>query len=74
MLNLIASAFVLTVLSLSPVPASAYTADQQQACQDDAYRLCERLIPDERRVRNCLVANMRRLSPACRRVFRRGRR
>jgi hypothetical protein len=74
MRTLLATAFVLTGLALiTPSPASAYTQAEQQACQDDAFRLCGDLIPDEQRVKACLLAKMRQLSPACRRVFRRGR-
>ena len=66
-------AFVLTVVTLS-APASAYTQEAQQACQDDAFRLCNDAIPDEQKVKACFMANMRRLSPACRRQFQRPRR
>jgi hypothetical protein len=72
--KLIALAFILTVTALPAGPAAAYTAADQAACQDDAFRVCNHAIPDERRVRACLVANMRRLSPQCRRAFHRGRR
>ena len=71
--KLIAIALVLTVIVL-PGTASAYTQEEQQACQDDAFRLCGQLIPDEQRVKACLIANMRNLSPQCRRMFQRGRR
>jgi hypothetical protein len=75
MQKLIAIAFVLTVTGLAaPAPAFAYTQDEQMACQDDAFRLCGNAIPDEQRVKSCLIANMRRLSPQCRRMFNRGRR
>ena len=62
-------AFVLT-LSLLSGPASAYTEAQRMACQDDAFRFCGTAIPDEQRVKACLVANLRRLTPACRAMFR----
>ncbi len=43
-----------TTLSLSvllwPVAAQAYTADEQQACSGDAFRLCSAEIPDVERV------------------------
>jgi hypothetical protein len=75
MQKLIAIAFVLTVIVfLSPASAAAYTQEEQAACQDDAFRLCGQAIPDEQRVKACLIANMRRLSPTCRRLFQRGRR
>ena len=74
MKNLIAIAFVLTVIAFSaPAPSLAYTQEEQQACQDDAFRLCGQFLPDEQRVKACLLRNMSRLSPACRRVFSRGR-
>jgi hypothetical protein len=73
--KLIASAFVLALLAMAPAPASAaYTAEQQAACQDDAFRLCGDAIPDEGRVRACMVRKMRQLSPRCRRMFQGGRR
>ena len=74
MKKLFALAFVLALTALPGGPAAAYTAADQAACQDDAFRVCNHAIPDERRVRACLVANMRRLSPQCRRAFSRGRR
>jgi hypothetical protein len=73
MQKLIAIAFALTVIGFA-APASAYTQEEQQACQDDAFRLCNHAIPDEQRVKACLISNMRRLSPQCRRLFNRGRR
>ena len=66
-------AFVLTVATFS-VPASAYTQEAQQACQDDAFRLCNHAIPDEQKVKACFLANLKKLSPACRRQFQRPRR
>jgi hypothetical protein len=75
MRTVIATAFVLTgVALLSSSPAAAYTQAEQQACQDDAFRLCGDAIPDERRVRACMVRKVRQLSPRCRRMFQRGRR
>ena len=57
------------------MPAQAQpTPEQRQACEQDAYRLCQDAIPDEQRVRQCLVRNMRRLNPTCRSAFQRGRR
>ena len=54
------SAFFLVMISLSlTAPAlcqSGLRAQQEQACQDDAYRLCPDEIPDEARVANCLGA------------------
>ena len=73
MQKMIALAFLLTVTGLS-APASAYTQEEQTACQDDAFRLCQNAVPDEQRVKMCLIANMRKLSPACHAMFQRGQR
>ena len=63
-----------TTLSLSvllgPVTARAYTADEQQACSGDAFRLCSAEIPDVERVTVCMVRHKSQLSPACRVYFR----
>jgi hypothetical protein len=68
----------LTLIALAlgffALPAQAQpTPAQRQACEQDAYRLCQDAIPDEQRVRQCLVRNMRRLTPACRSAFHRKR-
>jgi hypothetical protein len=48
------------------------TAQQQMACQSDAFRLCSQYIPDPDNVRACMVKQMRNLSPDCRAEFREG--
>jgi hypothetical protein len=73
MQKVIALAFMLSLVTFTG-GASAATAEEQQACQDDAFKFCERVIPDEGKVKACLLANMRKLSPACRKMFQRGRR
>ncbi len=59
-------------LSMPPTMSHAYTADEQQACQPDAFRLCSSEIPDVDRVTACMVAKKSQLSPECRRFFRDG--
>jgi hypothetical protein len=57
------------------MPAEAQpTPAQRQACEQDAYRFCQDAIPDEERVRQCLIRNMRRLNPTCRSAFHHRRR
>ena len=73
MQKMIALAFVLTAVAFS-APASAYTQEEQMDCQDDAFRFCQNAIPDEHRVKACLITNMRKLSPSCRAMFARARR
>jgi surfactin synthase thioesterase subunit len=54
---------------VSSVQAFEATAEQQEACTPDAFRLCSSEIPDAQRVEACMKANMESLSPPCRAVF-----
>lgn len=53
-----------------PAASQAYTPEQQQACSDDAFRLCSADIPDIERVTACMVRNKEQLTPGCRVFFR----
>jgi hypothetical protein len=57
-------------LSLLPTAGHAYTQEEQQACQPDAFRLCSSEIPDVDRVTACMIAKKSQLSPQCRQFFR----
>ena len=72
--KVIAFAFLLSLASFAGSASAANNAEAQQACQDDAFKFCNELIPDEEKVKACLIHNLRRLTPACRRMFSRGRR
>jgi len=63
----IALAIVLA-LSVGTV-ALAETAEEQQACTNDAFALCQNYIPDRNRVFSCLVDNRSQLSPPCHTVM-----
>jgi hypothetical protein len=56
--------------ALLPTRGEAYTADQQQACTPDAFRLCNSEIPDVDRVTACMIRNKAQLSPQCKAFFR----
>jgi hypothetical protein len=72
--KLIALGIVLAGIAFAaPASVQAYTDEERQACESDAFRLCGNAIPDQERVKACLIANMSRLTPACRRMFQRGR-
>jgi hypothetical protein len=58
--------------SLLPTTGHAYTAEEQQACQPDAMRLCGSYIPDVDRITACMIARKSELSPECRQFFRGG--
>jgi len=62
-------ATVCSVLAM-PTAGRAYTPEEQQACSDDAFRLCSTEIPDVDRVTVCMVRNKSQLSPGCRVFFR----
>jgi len=62
---LIAAGLVLGLIST----AHAYTAEQQQLCTGDAFRLCGSDIPDVDRVTACMVKRKSELSAGCRAVF-----
>jgi len=67
---------VLAALLIAPAAAlcqGSIREQQQQACEDDAYRLCPDEIPDEARVAQCMARQKSKLSPACRAWFTRRR-
>jgi hypothetical protein len=64
----IALAIVLALgaISLATNVARAETAEEQQACTNDAFQFCQNVIPDRDRVFKCLMTNRSQISPACR--------
>jgi type II secretory pathway component PulL len=63
------NAIAFIVMVSAPLPALAYTQEDADACTPDAMRLCQQAIPDATRITQCLVQNLRQLSPACTRAF-----
>jgi hypothetical protein len=69
----------LLLLLLAPLAAASAQGfgnyqgnrDDQQACQDDVFRLCGEFVPDQDRIVACLITRKRDLSPACKVVFSR---
>ena len=64
---MLAAAGLLVALGLATPAAAQISAEQ--ACSNDAYRLCERFIPDRVKVGACLRRNKRQLSTDCRVFF-----
>ena len=62
---LVAAGLMLGIIST----AHAYTAEQQQLCTDDAFRLCSSEIPNVDRVTACMVQHKAELSAGCKSVF-----
>jgi len=49
--------------------AYAESQEEQQACMNDAFQLCQNFIPDRTQVFTCLVNNRNQLSVACHTVM-----
>jgi hypothetical protein len=68
--------YLIVALALSAANVAAQqsghsgTKDEQEACTPDVYKFCEAAIPDEDRIVACLKANLKLLSPQCRKVIR----
>ncbi len=45
------------------------SAEAQQACTPDAFRLCGQFIPDVGKITACLTRQKAQLSPECHKVF-----
>jgi len=52
--------------------ASAQGESAREACTPDAMRLCNEFIPDEARVKSCMLSKRSQLSEACRLAMRGG--
>lgn len=67
-MNRITLAVALTVATCS-TGALAQTAQEQQACMNDAFRVCSATIPDRNKTIACMVQNKPQLSTACQMVM-----
>jgi hypothetical protein len=63
-MNRISLAVALTVATFS-TGALAQSNEEQQACMNDAFRVCSATIPDRNRTIACMVQNKAQLSAAC---------
>jgi hypothetical protein len=61
-----AGVVLLLGLHLGIGAAAAQVIDVRQACTPDAMRLCNDFIPDEAKVKTCMMAKRRELSVGCR--------
>jgi hypothetical protein len=62
-------AFALSVSTLSATSSFAYTAEAQQMCTSDAFRLCSSEIPNISKITACMIKHRADLSPGCRAVM-----
>ena len=63
-MNRITLAVALTVATFS-TGALAQSSEDQQACMNDAFRVCSATIPDRNKTIACMVQNKAKLSAAC---------
>ena len=65
------SASVSALVAFVPLGSlnAAGTAEQQQACFEDAMKFCGSEIPDVQRITACMERNIHKLSPRCRAQF-----
>jgi len=63
---MLAVAFTVATMSTA---AFAQSSEDQQACMNDAFRVCSATIPDRARTTACMVQNKSKLSPACQMVM-----
>lgn len=65
----LALGFAAFVSILSSTTSFAYTAEAQQMCTGDAFRLCSSEIPNIPAITACMIKHRADLSPGCRAVM-----
>ena len=62
-------AFAVSVSALSSTSSFAFSAEAQQMCTGDAFRLCSSEIPNIDRITACMMKQRASLSSGCRAVM-----
>ena len=62
-------AFAVSMSALSSSPSFAFSAEAQQMCTGDAFRLCSSEIPNIPKITACMVQHRAQLSSGCRAVL-----
>ena len=62
-------AFAVSVSALSSTSSFAFSAEAQQMCTGDAFRLCSREIPNIPKITACMIKHRTKLSTGCRTVM-----
>src|ERR1700733_14321576 len=62
-------AFAVSVSALSSSSSFAFSAEAQQMCTGDAFRLCSSEIPNISKITACMIKQRTSLSPGCRQVM-----
>ena len=58
-----------SVAAMTSTQSFAYSAEAQQQCTGDAFRLCSSEIPNVSKITACMFKNRSQLSPGCRAVM-----
>ena len=58
-----------SLAALTSTETFAYSAEAQQQCTGDAFRLCSSEIPNIPKITACMFKNRSQLSPGCRAVM-----
>jgi hypothetical protein len=67
----LAVAFVVAFAALSSSQSFAFSAEAQQMCTGDAFRLCSSEIPNVPKITACMFRHKAELSAGCRTVMER---
>jgi hypothetical protein len=62
-------AFAVSLSTLSSTSSFAFSAEAQQMCTGDAFRLCSSEIPNVSKITACMMAKRASLSSGCRTVM-----
>jgi hypothetical protein len=66
------SAAVVAFVGVTPAEKSQAqgTHEQRLACTEDAFKFCGAEIPNVPRITECMIKNLKQLSPVCRAQFK----
>jgi hypothetical protein len=64
--------FAASLSALRPTQSFAFSAEAQQMCTGDAFRLCSSEIPNIPKITACMVKHRAELSAGCRTVMDKG--
>lgn len=70
---LTAAAFTACAAAFAAPANAATRAEAEAACTPDALKFCSQQIPDEKKVKSCLIKNRKQLSTACADIFKSGK-
>jgi len=62
-------AFAVSISAISSTSSFAFSAEAQQMCTGDAFRLCSSEIPNIPKITACMFKNRANLSAGCRTVM-----